>query len=96
MSKTLYEGNAQLATLISALSDKDLGDSSAILYREHVTRVINNAMLELTGEMSRGVALDGAQINAAIQLLQQAKNKTFDAIAVGRHAQMRTKSNDQK
>ncbi len=93
--KTLYEQNTQLAALISALSDGDLGDASALMYRQHVARVINQAMLELTGEATRGVALDGGQMNAAIQLLQQAKNKALDAVSLGTHAQKRARKEDQ-
>jgi hypothetical protein len=92
---SLYEDNKQIAALQDGLLSNDVGDSAAIQYRMHVERVIRIAMTELTGEATKEVTLDGGQMNAALQLLQQVKYKALDALTLG-HIQKRARSADNK
>lgn len=80
---SIYESNPQIALLVDNIGATELGDVAAMQYRAFVDQVLNLVAKQLTGHASRGVPLDAGQVNAALQLLQQARYKLHDAIALG-------------
>lgn len=84
-----YEQNKQLAVMVDMVNGNfDLPDAT-VAYMRAVRAICDRAARELTGDASRGVALDGGQLNAAVQLLQQVKNKACDAAIVGAESKKR-------
>lgn len=82
-SRSLYDTNPQIATMVDMVDCKFDLDDATLRYMSDVRQICAKAATELTGARTTGVSLDGGQMNAAIQLLQQVKNKACDAAILG-------------
>jgi hypothetical protein len=86
---TAYESNKQLAVMVDMVDGKFQLPAETIAYMDEVRVICQRAARNLTGEATRGVALDHGQLNAALQLLQQVKNKACDAAIIGAETKKR-------
>jgi hypothetical protein len=89
---TTYEQNKQIAVMVDMVNGNFDLPNATVEYMREVRAICERAARELTGEATRGVTLDGGQINAAIQLLQQVKNKACDAAIIGAESKKRSAS----
>lgn len=91
-SRSVYETNKQIAVMVDMVDGCFDLDEPTLAYMRNVRAIIATAARDLTGHHSAGVALDQGQMNAAIQLLQQAKNKACDAAIIGCETRKRAAS----
>lgn len=83
MDKSLKDANPQVAVMVDMINGSFTLDEATDRYMKAVRAICAEAAEKLTGAATIGVALDGGQMNNAIQLLQQVKNKACDAAIIG-------------
>ena len=81
--KTLKDTNPQVAVMVDMVNGSFDLDDATLRYMKEVRTICAEAAEKLTGVATIGVTLDGGQMNNAIQLLQQVKNKACDAAIIG-------------
>lgn len=91
-SRSVYETNKQIAVMVDMVNGQFELDEPTVAYMRNVRAIIDTAARDLTGPISVGVALDHGQMNAAVQLLQQVKNKACDAAIIGCETRKRNAS----
>jgi hypothetical protein len=84
-----YESNKQLAVMVDMVNGNFDLPPETRQYMKDATLICARAAACLVGDASRGVTLDGGQLNAALQLLQQVKNKACDAAIIGAETKKR-------
>lgn len=82
-NKSLKQANPQVALMVDMLNGLFVLDDATVRYMREVHVICAEAGEKLTGAASVGVALDGGQMNNAIQLLQQVKTKACHAAIIG-------------
>ena len=91
---SIYETNKQIAVMTDLVDGSFTLDERTCAYMKAVRKICAKAAAELTGEQSIGVPLDPGQIKAALQLLQQVKNKACDAAIIGNETRNRAQATD--
>jgi small ligand-binding sensory domain FIST len=86
---TFYDSNKQVALQVDLVNGNFPLPDATKAYMKAATAICERAARELTGEASRGVVLDGGQMNAAMQLVQALKDKVCVAAILGAESKRR-------
>ena len=87
---SFYESNKIVALQIDTIDrvPADLPDEAKVFVRT-VELEMKSLLMRVSGDVSRGVVLDGGQMNAAAQLAHQLKDKLIQAAVLGAEAKKR-------